>query len=121
MNWLLHSQRGRASQFYAEMGIREYWVIDVIGKRIFAFALSDSSKSDSGKYEPIEVSNVLTGLSIKLVAQTIERQESQTNTAAASWFMQQLRNAESERPSGEGSPKESSLEERDSEAKQAES
>ncbi|MGC1309281.1 MAG: Uma2 family endonuclease [Phormidesmis sp.] len=72
-------------QLYAKLKIPEYWVIDVKGKRLFAFALSEL-----GIYQPIDSSNVLEGLSTALIEQTLERLETQTNTAAASWFMQQL-------------------------------
>lgn len=72
-------------QLYASLGIAEYWVIDVKGSRLFAFGLNAD-----GVYEAIAVSQVLTGLPIDLVAQTLERLADQTNTAAANWFMQQL-------------------------------
>ena len=64
---------------------QEYWVIDVKGKRIFAFDLTEDRI-----YKTIEVSQVLTGLPIALIEQTLERLETETNTAAANWFMQQL-------------------------------
>jgi Uma2 family endonuclease len=72
-------------QLYASLGISEYWVIDVKGARLFAFALREN-----GVYERIGTSQVLEGLSIELVEQTLERLSSETNTAAAHWFMQQL-------------------------------
>jgi Uma2 family endonuclease len=72
-------------RLYANLGIAEYWVIDVKGLRLFTFGLTDG-----GVYEEIAVSQVLTGLPIELVAQTLEKLATQTNTAAANWFMQQL-------------------------------
>jgi Uma2 family endonuclease len=72
-------------QLYASLGIPEYWVIDVKGLRVFAFGLTDT-----GKYEAIAQSQVLTGLAIALVEQTLERLTEETNTAAANWLMQQL-------------------------------
>jgi hypothetical protein len=59
--------------------------IDVKGMRLFAFGLGTT-----GVYELIQVSQVLTGLPIALVEQTIERLAQETNTAAANWLMQQL-------------------------------
>ncbi len=73
-------------QLYASLGIAEYWVIDVKGMRLFAFGLTES-----GIYETIQVSQVLTDLPIILIEQTIERLGTETNTAAANWLMQQLR------------------------------
>lgn len=72
-------------RLYASLGIAEYWVIDVKGARLFAFGLTAA-----GVYEAIAVSQVLEGLPIELVAQTLERLTDETNTAAANWFMQQL-------------------------------
>lgn len=72
-------------QLYASLGIPEYWMIDVKGLRLFAFGLTTV-----GVYEPISVSQVLKGLPIALVEQALERLESETNTAAATWLMQQV-------------------------------
>jgi Uma2 family endonuclease len=72
-------------RIYAKLGILEYWVIDVKGLRVFAFGLTST-----GEYAPIEVSQVLTGLPIQLIEQTLERLPEGTNTAAANWFRQQL-------------------------------
>lgn len=72
-------------QLYASLGVREYWVIDVKGLRLFAFGLTPA-----GTYEQIEVSQVLPGLAIALLEQTLERLTDDTNTAAAHWLMQQL-------------------------------
>ena len=75
----------RQKQLYASLAIPEYWVIDIKGRRLFAFGLTAR-----GTYEPIQVSQVLTGLPIALVEQTLERLTTETNTAAAKWLMQQL-------------------------------
>jgi len=76
-------------QLYASLGIPEYWVIDVKGLRVFAFGLATG-----GYYEAIAHSQVLTGLPIALLEQTLERLTTDTNTAAANWLMQQLRQPE---------------------------
>jgi hypothetical protein len=108
-------------QLYANLGIAEYWVIDVKGMRLFAFGLTEAllivamkfvlegalrtpsktnfiaglsnTLTEMGGYKTIEVSQVLTGLSIALVEQTLERLAEETNTAAANWLMQQLQTA----------------------------
>ena len=72
-------------RLYASLGISEYWVIDVKGARLFAFRLIES-----GQYEPIAISQILEGLPIDLLEQTLERLSEETNTAAANWFMKQL-------------------------------
>lgn len=72
-------------KLYASLGIPEYWVIDVKGERIFAFALQDS-----GVYGSITNSIVLEGLSMALIEQTIARLGTEANTDAAIWFLQQI-------------------------------
>jgi Uma2 family endonuclease len=72
-------------QLYASLGITEYWVIDVKGMRLFAFGLTAT-----GVYKALQESQVLAGLAIALVEQTLERVAESTNTAAASWLMQRL-------------------------------
>jgi Uma2 family endonuclease len=72
-------------QLYAKLRIPEYWVVDVKGLRLFAFGLTAA-----GVYEPIQTSQVLAGLAIALVEQTLERSATETNTAAANWLMAQL-------------------------------
>jgi Uma2 family endonuclease len=72
-------------QIYASLGIAEYWVVDVKGRRIFAFGLTEA-----GTYQEIQVSQVLLNLPIALLEQTLERLEIETNTAAANWLMGQL-------------------------------
>jgi Uma2 family endonuclease len=72
-------------QLYASLSIPEYWVIDVKASRVFAFSLNEV-----GRYEPIEISLILPNLPISLIEQTLERLATETNTAAAKWFMQEL-------------------------------
>jgi len=88
-------------QLYASLDIPEYWVIDVKGLRLFAFGLTDM-----GVYEPIQISHVLTGLPLSLVEQALERLETDTNTAAATWLMQQLQTQpqSQEKPGKENTP-----------------
>jgi Uma2 family endonuclease len=70
---------------YASLGIPEYWVIATKSAQVFAFTLTAS-----GQYKPCDTSKILTGLSIDLIEQTLDRLSRSTNTAAANWFMQQL-------------------------------
>lgn len=72
-------------QLYARLGIPEYWVIDVQQCQVLAFGLDVT-----GDYQPIIVSNVLRGLEIELLSQTLARLDQETNTAVANWFMKKL-------------------------------
>ncbi|MDJ0729793.1 MAG: Uma2 family endonuclease [Crocosphaera sp.] len=70
---------------YAELGIPEYWVIDVQGKRVFCFQLQED-----GNYQKSELSSVLKGLPIPLLVETMQRLEQETNSSAANWFSQEI-------------------------------
>jgi Uma2 family endonuclease len=70
---------------YADLGIKEYWVIDVQAKRIFAFELEEN-----GKYKIIENSVILEGLAISLLEEALSRLETESNGMVANWFLQQI-------------------------------
>ncbi len=70
---------------YAQLKIPEYWVVDVRGQRVFAFRLQEN-----GQYKACTHSQVLAGLEITLLEQTLQRLNGSTNTSAAAWFAQQI-------------------------------
>ena len=72
-------------KIYADLGIPEYWVIDVRGARVFAFRLQGN-----GKYQECTESEVFNGLAISLLDQALERLKQQANTRVAAWFAQQI-------------------------------
>jgi Uma2 family endonuclease len=72
-------------ELYAALGIPEYWIIDTKAYKIFAFQLQPN-----GTYEEIESSNILSGLPIMLLQQTLDRLTQDTNITAAQWFMQAI-------------------------------
>lgn len=72
-------------RLYANLGIAEYWVIDVLAARIFAFRLDET-----GVYQQCDTSQVLPNLAIALLEQAMAMLDTKTNTEAAVWFSQQL-------------------------------
>jgi Uma2 family endonuclease len=72
-------------RLYANLGIAEYWVIDVLAARIFAFQLDET-----GVYQQCDTSQVLSNLAIALLEQAMAMLDTKTNTEAAIWFSQQL-------------------------------
>lgn len=72
---------------YAALEIPEYWVIDVKGERVLAFCLQED-----GRYQQVEYSVALEGLSISLLEQTLAQLNQGTNGSAALWFAQQISN-----------------------------
>ncbi|CAD5925268.1 hypothetical protein NO976_00962 [Planktothrix agardhii] len=74
-------------QLYAGLGVPEYWVIDIRGKRAIAFRLQEN-----GKYQEVNTSIALNGLPIALLELTLEQLEKTNNFNAAFWFSQQIVN-----------------------------
>lgn len=81
----LVSDMREKADLYAELKIPEYWVIDVKGRRVFAFNLSEA-----GAYFEVESSQVLSGLKISLLNQALENL-SVSNVEAATRFLQQVK------------------------------
>lgn len=73
-------------QLYASLGIREYWVVDVRGRRVFMFSLDPA-----GDYQECDISQMLTGVSVELLEAAIQRMAETSNGSAAAWFAEQLR------------------------------
>jgi Uma2 family endonuclease len=74
-------------QLYADLGMPEYWVINISGQRVLAFQLQEN-----GKYKQCFVSQILTGLPIGLLNTTLKRLKTETNISVASWFAEVIRN-----------------------------
>jgi Uma2 family endonuclease len=72
-------------QLYAALGIGEYWVIDVQGRRVMIFCLEED-----GKYRQLDRSLVMTGVTAQLLERTLGQLAQGTNISAANWFMQQV-------------------------------
>ena len=83
----LASDLDEKKQIYAALAIPEYWVIDVVGRRVLAFRLRED-----GKYQQCTESGALPGLPIDLLSQTLELLDTETNIRAANWFAQQIAN-----------------------------
>ena len=83
----LASDLDEKKRLYADLEIPEYWVIDVLGKRIFTFRLQANSK-----YAECRESVALEGLQISLLEQTMSCLNEGTNVSAASWFSEAIFN-----------------------------
>jgi Uma2 family endonuclease len=84
----LASDLDEQKHLYEALGIAEYWVIDVRGKRVFAFELNN------GQYQRCTESLTLKGLPISILEETLQQLNEGTNTSAAAWFTQQISNLE---------------------------
>ena len=85
----LASDLDEKKKLYADLGIPEYWVVDVRGERVFAFVLQEG-----GTYLECQNSVALKGLPIALLEQTLSRLKEETNGSAALWFAQQINKIE---------------------------
>lgn len=73
-------------RLYAALQVPEYWVADVKGSRMLAFRLDEA-----GRYRQVEHSEVLAGLPLALISQTLEKlNQGMPNGTAAQWFAQQI-------------------------------
>jgi Uma2 family endonuclease len=72
---------------YEALGIPEYWVVDVRGQRVFAFLL----RAEDGKYHACEQSQMLAGLPIAVLEQTLSQLQTDSNIQGAQWFNQHIR------------------------------
>ncbi len=70
---------------YASLKIPEYWVIDVLAKRVFCFQLQENNK-----YQESDFSLVLKDLPISLLNESLARLERESNGTVAGWFSSQI-------------------------------
>lgn len=72
---------GRKRLLYERLGIQEYWVVNVEESTILAFAVENQGS------RLIEESQVLPGLKITLVAEALQRSQTEDDGAITRWLM----------------------------------
>ncbi len=72
---------GRKRLLYEQLGIQEYWVVNVEDNSILAFAVENQGS------RLIEESLVLPGLKIALVVEALQRSKTEDDGAITRWFM----------------------------------
>lgn len=80
----LASDLHEMKEIYAAIGVPEYWVIDIQGKRVLMFIL------DGTRYQQVEVSSVMVGLRVEVLDQALERWNQEEGIEIGNWFMQQI-------------------------------
>ena len=78
---------GKKRLLYEELGIAEYWVVDVRNTRILAFTIANN-----GSYR-IDRSQVLPELSIVLLEQALQRSRQTDNSQVGNWFITQIQDS----------------------------
>lgn len=73
---------GRKRLIYERAGVREYWVVDANLREAIAFSITERRSGE------IEDSLVLPGLSLALVNETLQRSQTEYDTAIMRWLME---------------------------------
>ncbi len=76
---------GEKRILYEDLGVAEYWVVDVKKARITAFQILASGGS-----QRIRESNVLPGLAISLLEEGLQRSRQMDNSSVGAWFLAQV-------------------------------
>ena len=80
----LADDKGEKRMLYEEMGVDEYWVVDVKKAQIIAFKIIAK-----GGTQRISESEVLPGLAISLLEEGLQRSRQMDNTEVGTWFLDQ--------------------------------
>lgn len=71
---------------YEELGIPEYWIVNVQALQIIAFAIAPDRS-----IRHIRESNVLPGLKLEILEQALGRSRQENQSATTAWLMEQFR------------------------------
>ncbi|OYQ63335.1 hypothetical protein B9G53_17320 [Pseudanabaena sp. SR411] len=71
---------------YEELGISEYWIVNVQTMQIFAFTIAMD-----GSTKRIRESIVLSGLKLEILEQALQRSRQENQSATTAWLMEQFR------------------------------
>jgi Uma2 family endonuclease len=71
---------------YEDLGISEYWIVNVQTMQIFAFTIGMD-----GSTRRIRESLVLSGLKLEILEQALQRSRQENQSATTAWLMEQFR------------------------------
>ncbi|HBL10037.1 MAG TPA: hypothetical protein DD379_01095 [Cyanobacteria bacterium UBA11162] len=80
----LSDHLGEKRLLYEQLGVQDYWVVDVNRAEVTAFTIAD------GGSRLISISQVLPGLTITLVKEALERSRCEDHGAVTRWILSQF-------------------------------
>jgi Uma2 family endonuclease len=83
-NSSLADDKGEKRILYEDLGVSEYWIVDVQNTQVIAFAVAD------GGSKRISESQVLPGLKIVLLNEALERSRNMNQRQVGAWLIKQF-------------------------------
>jgi Uma2 family endonuclease len=80
---------GAKRALYEELGVSEYWVVDVQNAQVLAYAMADQGS------KRIQVSLVLPGLAISVLEEALRRSRETDQSQVGNWLLTQFQQKES--------------------------